>query len=451
VAEVAAPPTPGTLKSELEGLYRSWRILDLVGSTVDEMPPEWLRILEIARNLMLHRPIPGVEVPEDVAQLVQPAEAIYTTQVRIERKKRVVYPVTGDTQVQPLHNLTDFPQVTLPDMMLRSISQELFDFRLISGGINGLYNIDTGPAEQEYDDIIEVRVPTGGMTRKKRQKVYALLDVSNSMRDANKEVFAKALLLAYLLTAVEEGAELYLRTFGNTVHQRSDCRSTEEFAALAQRILRVTPDGSTDIKIALDTAVGDIRSLDKFNTLEHLGEAPPTEILLISDCETYEVPYLPKGIRLHTVHLKGGRMMSAYREGFERIRAESKTFNEIDTTLLTLPDSARDRWLLEQDGRSLEQDVALKALDRVANPAEQRRRMLLGAYKKMTLTKGRRLKGAQKVNGMAMAPAFGLAELIRRVVAALRKLVVKPPSESWEDAPEKPAPTPMGLKIRERR
>jgi hypothetical protein len=77
--------------------------------------------------------------------------------------------------------------------------------------------------------------------------------------------------------------------------------------------------------------------------------------------------------------------------------------------------------------------------------------MLLGAYKKMTLTKGRRLKGAQKVNGMAMAPAFGLAELIRRVVAALRKLVVKPPSESWEDAPEKPAPTPMGLKIRERR
>lgn len=449
--EVALPPTPGTIKAELHDLYRSWRILDLVGETAAEMPPEWLRILEIARNIMLHRPIPGVELPEDVVNLVSPAEAIYTTQIRVERKKRVVYPLTGDTQVQPLHNLTDFPQVTLPDMMLRSISQELFDFRLISGGINGLYNIDTGPAEQEYDDIVEVRVPTGGMTRKKRQKVYALLDVSNSMRDANKEVFAKALLLAYLLIAAEEGAELYLRTFGNTVHARSDCRSLEEFAALAQRILRVTPDGSTDIKVALDTAVGDIRALDKYNTLEHLGEAPPTEILLISDCETYEVPYLPKGIRLHTVHLKGGRMMSVYREGFERIRAESKTFNEIDTTLLQLPDSARDRWLLEQDGRSLEQDLALKVLERASNPSEQRRQALLHTYKRMTMSKSKRLKGAQKINGMALAPAFVFAELFRRIAAAIRRIFVRPESEAWHEAPRKSAPTPMGMKIRERR
>lgn len=450
-ADVAPPPTPGTIRAELEDLYRSWRILDLVGETAAEMPPEWLRILEIARNIILHHPIPGVELPEDVVTLVSPAEAIYTTQVRIERKKRVVYPVTGDTQVQPLHNLTDFPQVTLPDLMLRSISQELFDFRLISGGINGLYNIDTGPAEREYDDIIEVRVPTGGMTRKKRQKVYALLDVSNSMRDANKETFAKALLLAYLLIAAEEGAELYLRTFGNTVHARSDCRSLDEFGALAQRILRVTPDGSTDIKVALDTAVGDIRALDKYNTLEHLGEAPPTEILLISDCETYDVPYLPQGIRLHTVHLKGGRMMSAYREGFERIRAESKTFNEIDTTLLQLPDSARDRWLLEQDGKSLEQDVALRALERATNPAEQRRQALLQAYRRMSAKKGKRLNSAQKINGMAMAPALGLADLLRRIAAAVRRLFVRPPSEAWHEAPRTETPPPMGLKIRPRR
>ena len=100
--EVALPPTAGTIKAELQDLYRSWRILDLVGETAAEMPPEWLRILEIARNIMLHRPIPGVELPEDVVNLVSPAEAIYTTQIRVERKKRVVYPVTGDTQVRPL-------------------------------------------------------------------------------------------------------------------------------------------------------------------------------------------------------------------------------------------------------------------------------------------------------------------------------------------------------------
>lgn len=451
MAEVAAPPTPGTVRAELESLYRSWRILDLLGETVESMPPEWLRILEIARNILLHRPLPGVEMPDVLDHLVTPAEAVFHTQIRVERKKRVVYPITGDTAVQPLHNLTDFAQVTLPDMMLRSISQELFDFRLISGGINGLYNIDTGPAEQEYDEIREVRVPTGGMSRKKRQKVYALLDVSNSMRDANKETFAKALLLAYLLIAIEEGSQIFLRTFGNTVHPRSDCASAEEFAELAQRILRVTPDGATDIKAALDTAVGDIRSLDSYNTLAHLGEAPPTEILLISDCESYDAPYLPKGIRLHTVHLKGGKMMTAYRKGFERIKAESKTFTEIDTTLLALPDSTRDRWLLEQDGRSLERELALKATERGAKPEEERRQSLISAYRRMNDRKSRRVKGAQKLNSMAAAPALGLAELFRRIMAMLRRVFFRPPSESWEDAGPPRAPTPLGMRFRERR
>ena len=452
MSELAAQPTPGTLKAELEALYRSWRILDLVGETTSAMPPQWLRILEIARNILLHRPLPGVGLPQELDRLITPPEPIFTTQVRIERKKRVVYPLTEDTEVMPLRNLTDFAQITLPDMMLRSISQELFDFRLISGGINGLYNIETGPAEQEYDDIVEVRVPTGGATRKKRQKVYALLDVSNSMRENNKEVFAKALLLAYLLIAIEEGAQIYFRTFGNTVHHRSDCTTKEEFAALAQRVLSVTPDGATDIKGALDTAVGDIRSLDSYNTLEHLGEAPPTEILLISDCESYEVPYLPRGIGLHTVHLKGGRMMTAYKEGFERIRAESKTFTEIDTTLLELPDSTRDRWLLEQDGRSLEQNLALRAVEREARPEEERRKALIAAYQRMTeRSKGRAMKGAERVNGMALKPAFSLAAFLRAIAAALARIFRRPASEAWEEAEEAPAPAPLGLRFRERR
>jgi hypothetical protein len=451
VPEIALPPTPGTLQAELEALYRSWRILDLLGMTTAEMPPEWLRILEIARNILLHRTLPGVEMPDEVDQLVEPAKAVFTTQIRVERRKRVVYPVTGDTRVQPLQNLTDFAQVTLPDMMLRSISQDLFDFRLISGGINGLYNIDSGPAEQEYDEVVELRVPTGGMTRKKRQRVYALLDVSNSMRDNNKAIFAKALLLSYLLIAIEEGAELYLRTFGNTVHQRSDARTPDDFAALAQRILRVTPDGATDIKGALDTAVGDIRVLDNFNTLEHLGQAPPTEILLISDCESYDVPYLPKGIKLHTVHLKDGRMMTAYRQGFERIRAESKTFSEIDTTLLQLPDSSRDRWLLEQDGRLVEMDLPLRVLDREVKPEEQRRKMLLMAYERMRARPGRKEQGMKKAKGAAAAPALGFSELFRQLSKLVQRFVTRPRSQGWKPSRLKQPERPLGLRIRARR
>ena len=73
--EAVLPPTPGTIKAELQDLYRSWRILDLVGETVNELPPEWLRILEIARNLMLQHSADLLihrldELPGAVAQLL---------------------------------------------------------------------------------------------------------------------------------------------------------------------------------------------------------------------------------------------------------------------------------------------------------------------------------------------------------------------------------------------
>ena len=88
MVEIAAPTTPGTLKAELEGLYRSWRMLDVLNETIATMPPGWLRVLGIARNIMLRRPLPGVEVPDEVARLGTPAEPIFPSQVRGERRKR---------------------------------------------------------------------------------------------------------------------------------------------------------------------------------------------------------------------------------------------------------------------------------------------------------------------------------------------------------------------------
>jgi len=445
-------PAPGTNGAELEAFYRSWRILELLGETVATMPPEWLRILEIARNLMLGRPLPGLELPDALNDLLTPPEPTFTTEVRTQRKRRIVYPVTGDTTVMPLRNVLDLPQVTLPDMMLQTLNQELFEYRLISGGVNGLYNVDSGPAEEDYDEIVEVRVPTGGLTRKKRQKVYALFDVSNSMRDANKAIFAKALLLSYLVVAYEEGAKLYLRTFANTIHSRIDCIEKEQFPELAQRILRVAPDGGTDIKGALDAAIGDLRAIDNYNTLEHLGEAPPTEILLVSDCESYEVPVIPRGIRLHTVHLKGGRMMTAYREGFERIRAESKTFTEIDTSRLGLPESTRDRWLLEQDRPVRERATALVSGAAIATPEAERAEALRNAYERMRET-GRRGKGkARKVDNMTARPSFNLdlGALWRTIVAAIRR-AIRRPAPDWDNATVEHPQAPLGMKFRQRR
>lgn len=345
---------PAAQPDELEGLLRSWRILDLVAETVADMPASWLEILNLARNLLDGKSPQGVDVPDDLTALIRRGQSAVTTRIRTEVRRRVVIPATADTIVQPLRTIMDLPQISPSDRMLRELSPSLFNFRLMAGNIDGVYNIDRTPVVEEYEETIEEEVPTESPNRKKRQKVYALLDISNSMREHHKVIFAKALLLAYLVKAGEERADIYFRTFGNTVHYRSDCRNPQDFAELARRILQVTPDGSTDIKGAVSVAIGDIRQIDNLNSINRVFEHPDTEILLISDCESYSIPHVPRGIKLHTVHLKGGRMMTAYREGFERIKAESATFHAIDTTSLRLADTTRDRWLLQEAQRHLD-------------------------------------------------------------------------------------------------
>ncbi len=371
------------LQADLEALYRSWGILDLVGETADTLPPEWLRILNIARTLREGLPLPGIDLPEDVQRLLRPPRPEYETLEIRERKHRIVYPVQPDTRIQPLRHLDDLPQVTLPDLLLRDLDPAIFEFRLLSGDINALYNVDPGPAEEDYDEVRLERVLKAPPGNRRRQRVYVLLDVSNSMREANKLLFAKGLVLAYLITACEERAHLYFRTFANRVHPRTDCLTPADFPALARRILTVTPDGSTDMRVTLATAIGDIGELDAVGRDRSGFEPSPTELLLISDVESYAIPSIPRWIRLHTIHLKGGPMARNYVPSFEQIREASATFTEIDTTRFVLPVSLRERWLLQQDGRLHAGPEDATHAGAAPSDRLERRNALLRAYERM--------------------------------------------------------------------
>lgn len=382
-----------SIDRDLERLYRSWRILDLVGETATLLPPEWLQILNVARTLLAGSPIPGVDVPESLMQMVRDEPDSHVVR-RVERKRRIVQPVTGDTTVQPLRHLNDLPLVAPPDLMLRNLSEELFEYRLLSGNVHGVYNVEPRPVIEEWDEIIEERVPVEAPRRRNRQRVYVLFDVSNSMRENNKLIFAKALVLAYLLVACEEGARIYFRTFANRIHSRTDCLDPGSFATLAQRILRIEPDGSTDIRVAFSAALGEIAALDGVGRAHQPFQRSPTELLLISDCESYSVPQIPRGVTLHTVHLTGGYMARGYQEGFELVRKASTSFYEIDTTRLVLPETIRDRWLLQQDGRR-------RAFDRDgpgsgAASRSERRQGLLTVYERLAETSTGRPGGARR-------------------------------------------------------
>src|SRR5690606_12537490 len=126
------------------------------------------------------------------------------------------------TCVQPLLSIFDYPQIATADLMLREVSPRAFDFRLVTGSMNGVYNVELAAAPGTRDPDTEPDDLPPEATPRRRQKVHALFDISSSMADDNRAIVGKALLLAYLIMACEERATIFFRTFGNTVHPRTD-------------------------------------------------------------------------------------------------------------------------------------------------------------------------------------------------------------------------------------
>ncbi len=344
----------------LDDLYRSWGILELLRETMAAVPPQWLLILDIARNLLDGRPIPGIALPPQLTTLLTRAEQVTYERRTVRRKRTTVFEVLPDyPEVRPIESLSELPRVVINQRMWQFIDPCLFLYRVYSHDVlvrEPEERLETLEAEQ--DVVEEVLVPRRP-ERKRRQKVLVLRDTSSSMRDDNKGIFAKAVALAYLVKAHEEGAEISDRSFANRVHARLRATTPEQFAAVARRILAEGYYGTTNLAAALEVTMQEIRR-------EELGLNPfakaQTEVLLISDCENpVQLPLLPPGVTVNTLHLEGGRegrMLRDYPKRLKEIQDISHLFVRIDTSALHLPDRTREAWLAREEVHAAEEAIA---------------------------------------------------------------------------------------------
>ncbi len=375
---------------DLEALYRSWGILDLLNQTVESMPAEWLAILQIARALLDRRAIPGITLPDRFADLFARDESVQYERRTVSRKVVTRRPVReDDPEVRPIESVSELPRIITSQMMWQFINPDLFLYRLYTHDMlvrEHSSDLALDPDEEEIGE--EVLVPVKGHHHR-RQRVLVLRDTSHSMRDNNKGIFARAAALAYLIKAQEEGAELADRSFANRVHARLRATRAEEFGAIARRILTEPFVGTTDIAAALDLTVREIRR-------EELGLDPnaraKTEILLISDCENpVQLPLLPPGVVIHTLHLEGGRegrMLRDYGVRLREIRDVSTLFVRIDTSALGLPDAVSEAWAVREELRAAEEILPVgDSRDGQGDSPQRERalraRRLLQAYERM--------------------------------------------------------------------
>ncbi len=337
------------VNENLSDFYKSWGAFDIFEKTLDQLPPDWLKILNIARNLLDGKRIPGVNLPSTVMALVEKDQEIVFEKRYMTRKwqQKSILPATS-IDVKNLEDLSQLPKVLPAHLLLQGEAPEIFAYRALTHSLPIAEMQKPRAITEEKSETLMELVPKARERTSMRQRVYALMDVSLSMKSNYKLIFSKAVMLAYLAKAHEEGSEVYFRAFAGSVGDLVACISPEDFPALAKRILGYRVYHGTDIRYALTTAVEDISRMERLTD----SRRAKTEVLLISDGESYTpIPLMPKNIALHTLHLVGGG------EEFildKELRQMSNTYTRIDTGNLMLPSISEEAWFMFEEIERLE-------------------------------------------------------------------------------------------------
>jgi len=441
--------------NELENLYRSWGVFDLLHETVDRLPPDWLIVLNIARNLLDGKPIPGINVPDALRALTE-------RNVRIDYEKRLVTRKwqesteipTADIDVRPIERLIELPKVLPPYLLLADVEPDLFAYNALTGNLpvaeNQKPKIIMEEKSEEVEELEEVRK----VGRSMRQKVFVLFDRSRSMDDNNKLIFSKAVVMSYLAKAYEENAQIYFRAFISDADDRIECIHPEEFASLSGEVLSVhfthklmvrilqqmipTPPDykplGTNIGGAISTALEDVKEIDQLKE----DQDATTEILLITDGASYTpIPRIPPNITLHTLHLQGGKEVEydpwmtrrQYEASVGDLEDRSKTYTLIDTSRLKAPPFETDAKLLEEEADRLASESSLNDSPETQNENETQKsikkaREMTTAYRKM-YPKDRGLKKTGKKierAGNGTEPG-GIQELIQQTIETIKQKI----------------------------
>jgi hypothetical protein len=461
--------------NELEELYRSWGVFDLLGTTIDLLPPDWLRILNIARNLLDGKPIPGVNVSNALKALTE-------RNVKLDYEKRLVTqkwqePIeipSDNIEVKPIKDLTELPRVLPPHLLLVNIAPDLFTYKAISGSLPVSENQQPKVIMEEKSETVDELKEITRVGRSMRQKVYVLFDMSGSMAENHKLTFAKAIVMAYLAKAYEEDAQLYFLAFDEYTRARIDCVNSDKFPPLSEYVLSILPPtigrlkslflrvlflGSpmvsintksvgTDIGRALETAMEDVSKIDQLKP----DRPATTEILLITDGASHTaIPFIPQSITLHTLHLQGGREVEhdpwltqqEYEERVSALRGRSKTYTIIDTSVLRPPPLEEDLKLLDEEAKRLKQE--LKTKDSKASQNDNDLRNRIEKARKMTMTyrkmypKDRDLRRTEKKIERARngTEPGGIQKMIQQALDTAREKMKRQTSHPKQNAPRR--------------
>lgn len=253
-----------------EDFFEYWDSLGLFDNIQVILPPQFLVLFEIARNLFTDRTsADAFNAIEEISK----EEAVYIPEreqsISVNRIERHV-PLSDKMEIETYKNIIDLKRA-LPREL--AMDDDIFSAKLFTRTLMVQKHYES---ESDHFKPVTTLINESGRDANRFEQIfYILLDTSRSMDMHMRSFYSKCIVAEFLRRKLNTNARLFFRTFDTQTGDLHKIEKKEDYPFLIEKVLFATTGGvSTNLQKAVYQAIDDI------NYTKDMANA---EILVVTD------------------------------------------------------------------------------------------------------------------------------------------------------------------------
>jgi hypothetical protein len=253
-----------------EDFFEYWDSLGLLDNIQVILPPQFLVLFEIARNLFTDRTsADAFNAIEEISK----EEAVYIPEreqsISVNRIEHHV-PLSDKMEIETYKNIIDLKRA-LPREL--AMDDDIFSAKLFTRTLMVQKHYES---ESDHFKPVTTLINESGRDANRFEQIfYILLDTSRSMDMHMRSFYSKCIVAEFLRRKLNTNARLFFRTFDTQTGELHKIEKKEDYPFLIEKVLFATTGGvSTNLQKAVYQAIDDI------NYTKDMANA---EILVVTD------------------------------------------------------------------------------------------------------------------------------------------------------------------------
>lgn len=253
-----------------EDFFEYWDSLGLFDNIQVILPPQFLVLFEIARNLFTDRTsADAFNAIEEISK----EEAVYIPEreqsISVNRIEHHV-PLSDKMEIETYKNIIDLKRA-LPREL--AMDDDIFSAKLFTRTLMVQKHYES---ESDHFKPVTTLINESGRDANRFEQIfYILLDTSRSMDMHMRSFYSKCIVAEFLRRKLNTNARLFFRTFDTQTGDLHKIEKKEDYPFLIEKVLFATTGGvSTNLQKAVYQAIDDI------NYTKDMANA---EILVVTD------------------------------------------------------------------------------------------------------------------------------------------------------------------------